>query len=264
VKSLSCMMLTTNGPDRAKDRDEALRSIDKSNARWPYNRILAVDQTCNIVDVCFHPLWKTVYGPNQGMARNMESGLKEINGELLFYCEDHVVLRRFPSIIALEYMFSDPLPSGKSLGYVCYNTHVLDPGQLDADGRFHRFIQDPKNYITIVGEKLLIKTPGIRDAYYTNFPAAIVRTELFKKMLQWCFENRVGKAVEPSFCEAWFALGFDQEYETAIYVLPDFQPEGKTFSDLHSSACITFVDNDPDMHARKKITTNENKGKLVW
>jgi len=262
VISLSCMMLTTNSPDRAKDREAALHSIEKSNARWPHNRILATDRTCNIVDSCFHPLWKTVYGPNQGMSRNIESGLKEINGELLFYCEDHVVLRRFPSILALECMFND-LPSKKKLGYVCYNTHVLDPGQADPDGRFLRFVQDPKNYITIVGEKLLIKNPEIRDAYYVNFPAAIVRTELFKKMLQWCFENRIGKAVEPSFCEAWFALGFDQEYETAIYVLPDFQPEGKTFSDLHSFACMRFVDNNPDMHERKKSITNSTKGKLV-
>ena len=262
--SLSCMMLTTNGPDRAKDREAALHSIEKSNARWPYKRILAADRTCNIVDSCFHPLWKTVYGPNQGMARNMESGLKYIDEEILFYCEDHIVLRRFPSILALECMFNDPLPSGKKLGYVCYNTHVLDPGQADPDGHFLQFVQDPKNYVTIVGEKLLIKKPEIQDAYYINFPAAIVRTDLFRKMLQWCFENRVGKAVEPSFCEAWFALGFDQEYETAIYVLPDFQPEGKTFSDLHSSAGMTFVDNCEELKLRKKITTSSNRGKLVW
>ena len=76
--TLSCMMLTTNGPDRAKDREAALYSIEKSNARWPYNRILAIDRTCNIVNDCFHPLWKTVYGPGQGMARNMEVGLKNI------------------------------------------------------------------------------------------------------------------------------------------------------------------------------------------
>lgn len=263
--SISCLMITTNRPDRMWRTMQALETV---NYYGPHlsKKVLSVDLLPEFQPGCENELvpaaqtmgWKVITGECTGrraMVNNIWRGLCEIpdGGDYVFYCEDHVRIQDIPYEWDLEY-----LRNHGSVEWICYNTHVHQenllnvPGFIERPGREGRlaFINEKEHWVrTPNGREFLVKDTPIQDEYYLNFPAAITHVSTFRRLWQYACDNYQGIGIEIGFTKAWFDTRMAQSWNPAIFAeagtiaalpLPDFHA-------LHMRARMRFRNNDPSM-----------------
>jgi len=182
----------------------------------------------------------------RGMANNMLRGLQRIDGDLLLYCEDDVVINRIPSREVMEDLFFGP----NSVGCVVYNTHAHCPwlGKKGEEPKL-KYINDRSNYFCSkksTRDLFLVKSEFIKDEYWICFPVAIMKTEVFRSLL-----NRActfsGLGMEPGMTKAWFELGFGK-WSVVMYVKEDTLDSFPIdFQELYNKANMQFWNNDANL-----------------
>lgn len=264
--SIGCLMIATNLPDRLLQTMRAILSVDRANSIHPIldKKILSIDLQPGIQG-CEDDLrrnaelrgWEVVVAPCTGyraMINNISRGLKLLtNVDILFYCEDHIIVDRLPSRRDI-----DVLVGGGRFGWINFNTHIYEenllnlPTYVAPPGRDSKmeYINDLDNWISSPdGDDYLVKKPSIRDEYFLNFPAALAPRMIFEALLQYGMQHYSNIGIEIGFTRAWFDLGWSQIKEVGIYTKPgtiDRIPFA-SFGELHAQACIQFRNNNPDM-----------------
>ena len=258
MNTLSCLMITTTVRERYRLQRPTVMSIEAANDKGQLTeKIMSVDV---VAGHSFEPEWfaqyeqlgwKVVYGPctvHRGMANNMERGLQHVTGDMLFYCEDDVLIQRIPDHRCLRAWFVD-----EDMGALVYNTHVLAPWTTEqsvVDERI-KYINTPSNYYVFNpfrDEDMYLRKDEriLYDEYWICFPACIMPVELFMNCLLHAGLFCKGKGMEPGMSEAWFRLNYNQKFTTAMYVQPEIQTKigTLTFQDVYDLAQMRFWNND--------------------
>lgn len=260
--TVGCLVITTNLPHRLCRTLALLKSVDLVNRGLFSTKVLSVDLQADVRG-CEDLLrqygdengWKVIQAPCTGeraMIHNILRGLQCIKEDILFYCEDHILVDSLPSLHEVENMIG-----GGYVSWVNFNTHILEenllgiPEFVEPPGRDERmaFINDPSNWCAAEGHDYLIKETHIRDEYFLNFPAALAPRKVFAELLAYGMEHYSGVGIEIGFTQAWFDLGWDHIKQVAIITKPltlDCIPF-TSFGRLHQQACIQFRNNNPEM-----------------
>jgi len=263
--SVGCLVITTNLPHRLGRTIALLNSIDQADNCFLDNRVLSIDLQPG-VEGCENNLrqmyeergWQVVQGDCTGeraMLNNIQRGLALIEEDALFYCEDHVIIRRLPRPEDLQFLFGY-----RDIGWINFNTHIHEenllgvPNFVESPDREDKlaYINCSNHWLRVgppTGDHYLVKKPQIKDEYYLNFPAAIAPRRIFAELLKYGLENYSGVGIEIGFTRAWFDTHQDERTDAAIYTLPKTSDQipFKTFRDLHNCACMRFRNNDPEM-----------------
>lgn len=267
--SIGCLVITTNLPHRLNRTVALLESIDQHGPCLFQKKVLSIDLQPDIegcedaLRSMFEPKgWMVVQAPCTGeraMLHNIQRGLMHLDTDLLFYCEDHIIVERLPSENDLHYVMDREM-----VQWINFNTHVHQEnllgieGYVDPPGREVKmaYINSlrsndgmPHWYRAPSGDEYLIKEDCIRDEYYLNFPAAIASRKVFTELMAYGMEHYSGIGIEIGFTRAWFDLGYDRIGQVAIYVQPGTTVKipFESFGQLHQQACIRFRNNDPSM-----------------
>ena len=251
---ISVLLVTTDLPERLHLLDAAIASIDRNDHGFG-QKVLSIDFIANepsddLVNKLFGKYkdlgWEMVFGRcsgHQGMANNIKRGLGVVNGDIIFYSEDDIVVNRIPA--SIEEIFSAGV-LGKPIGYVCYNTHVHDLANPLTAGPKIGFINNVSNYIQIGGEMFFVKSEKIRDQYYLNAPVMITRTDIFRQLLSYATKSCLGMGMEPALTKAWFDLGYGMIHSVLIYVKPDiFSAMPLDIDKFYHQANMQFWNNTP-------------------
>lgn len=254
---VSCLVITTTISSRFDLLSNTIDSIEEHGAGILDQKVLSID----IVEG--HPYnkedfyvyedlgWFLVIGAcsgRRGMANNILRGLANIDGDILFYCEDDVIINKIPSRETLELLFLD---FNNPLGCIVYNTHAHNLWDTDERSKYlkKQYINDSDNYFGIdTDDFFLVKEYPIRDEYLICFPAAIMMVDKFRSCLKYACENCVGMGMEPGMTKAWTDLGFVHQYPVVMYVsktiLPNTEEDSIDFQDLYNRANMQFWNND--------------------
>lgn len=262
---ISCLMITTNRFGRIPWTLRALDSIE-SNAKCTFKeKILSVDmlhgESMNISAFCKYEAlgWKIIVGDctgYRGMINNQLRGLEHITSEMLFYCEDHIVIERVPSIDMLHIIFD-----GKdNIKWLNYNTHIIEENLINKrvssdreqvlikEHKCLKYISTRENYVIYGEDCFLLKSLELADEYYLNFPATITTTKIFKLLLATGCKHYQDIGIEVGFTKAWFDCQLAYRFNVAIYVKPTVIPTKIiTFDELHDNAYMRFRNNDLSM-----------------
>ena len=250
---ISCLVITTTIKERFHLLCNAIDSIERCNDES------VLDQKVLSIDIVegqpyrrrdfekFEKMgWHLAKGPcsgSHGMANNMHRGLAYIDGDILFYCEDDVIIQKIPTRKNLDLMFYNTRP----FGAIVYNTHA--DNTLEKEGTESRlnYINDTSKYFGDGDDTFLLKGEPIKDEYWICFPAAIMKTDHFRSCLSYACKNCLEMGMEPGMTKAWFDLGFGSE-PVAMYVqrdiLNDFPVD---FQKLHDRANMQFWNNDVNL-----------------
>ena len=261
--NISCLMITTNKPERFAMLDAAIMSIE-NNAQCEFKeKVLSVDWLEG-TEPTLEPFkryeklgWTLVGGwctGHRAMVNNIIRGLSQITSDILFYCEDHVIIECVPELPALEVLFDGPFNGTLvNIGWINYNTHIVEENLLnvpnfvqkeDKDNLRINYINNKSNYVSCWNETFLKKSFIIADEYHLNFPAAITPTEIFKRLLSHGYQHYQNIGIEIGFTKAWMELYSDKD--VLIYVKN--RPKKRiTFKDFHNLAQIKFRNNDSKM-----------------
>lgn len=247
----TCLMITTTVKERFHLLHNAIMSVEKCNTGILDQKVLSVD----IVEgypynsqqfQCYRDLgWFVVEGAcsgHRGMANNMLRGLANVDHELLFYCEDDVILHRIPTREHLEELFNTKLGN---VGAIVYNTHACAPWVKEDLEYKLKYINDKYNYFGDGEDWFLAKGMPIKDEYWICFPVAIMRTEHFRQCLKYAYENCSNMGMEPGMSKAWFDLGFGDSQLVVMYVKKDIEKHlPLDFQGLYNMANMQFWNND--------------------
>lgn len=257
--SISCLMITTNKPERFAMLEKAIMSIEE-NARCDFKeKVLSVDWL-NGYDPSLEHFkkyqdlgWIVIGGwctGHRAMINNITRGLSEVTSAFLFYCEDHVIIKSVPELVTLDVLFNILPMNG---GWINYNTHIVEENLLNVSdfvqkedkGNYKiKYINAKDNYVVCRDEAFLKKSRSIADEYYLNFPAAITLTEIFRSLLSYGVQHYHDVGIEIGFTRAWMALY--PKHDVFIYVKN--KPSRRiTFKQLHKLAQMKFRNNDPKM-----------------
>jgi hypothetical protein len=257
-------MITTNIEERYPLLQNAIASVERCDKGVLDQKVLSVDimkgSSYNSSD--FQQFvdsgWLLVEGDcsgYSGMANNISRGLSRIDGDLLFYCEDDIVVNRIPSRENLERLFSGSNP----LGFIVYNTHACAPWITEGLQPKLDYINDKVNYLQRGDDLFLIKGESIRDEYWICFPVAIMETDNYRSCLAHAKMSCGKMGMEPGMTKAWLALGFDK-YPAAVYVQKNiFDSFPLNFQKLHDNANMRFWNNDVTL---RHSSINDRKNTL--
>jgi hypothetical protein len=258
MMDIGCLVITTNRPDRLERTCRALDSIPDQFGQ----KVISIDLLPEVEKGCEQELidlygpkgWQIVTGACTGlraMQNNMLRGLRKINTEYLFYCEDHIVIENIPMLEDLEKLFRN------DCGWINFNTHIheenlLDvPGFVEPPGRQIKldWINNPRHWVPLSSGDFLYKGPSIYDEYLLNFPAAITKTTIFRELLKYGMGHYHDIGIEIGFTKAWKDAGFQESLGVCVLaqvgtkrILPF-----SSFQELHNRACMKFRNNDPTM-----------------
>lgn len=267
--SVGCLVITTNLPHRLERTTALLNSIEVSNRFLLDQKVLSIDLQPGIegceahLRKTYEPLgWEVIQAECTGhraMLYNIMRGLSVLKTELLFYCEDHILVERLPTKDDLYYVMDR-----EDVTWINFNTHIHQenllgiPGYVEPPGREEKmaFIntwRDPDGmphwYKAPSGDTYLVKNRCIRDEYYLNFPAAMAPRRVFASLLNYGMANYSDIGIEIGFTRAWFDMGWDKLGQVAVYTKPGTTDKipFQSFGELHQQACIRFRNNDPSM-----------------
>lgn len=272
--SISCLMITTNRPERLKMTRAALESIEANSGdikSWRCcfkEKVLSIDCLDNVSETnhTLDPLeeliseytgkgWIVTRGGctgYRGMINNIKRGLEHITSDKLFYCEDHVVIKQIP-----HEDFIDSVFESDDVRWICYNTHIVEQNLLgipnfvekpDIGGDKMSYINDKRNYHATDEGVFLIKGTPLIDEYYLNFPAAIADTKIFRLLLATGCEHYHDIGIELGFTKAWFDCKLADRFEVAIYLSDTILESCSVdFRSIHYYAQMRFRNNDPSM-----------------
>lgn len=254
---LDLLLITTNIENRLPLLDNTVQSIER-NGREFTRKVMSIDMFPGGKPVSYFDRykklgWTIVSGesvPVRGMVENQRRGLEHIKSDFVFYCEDDIVINKVPSLDSLHRI-------KERLGFICYNTHIAVNTQQATIDRIN-FVKQDLNYIVASDDVFLVKKPLLRDPYYLNFPAAIIRTKAFKGIHAIMDTELRGLGVEPAMTEGWFILGFDKNLDTFVYVDAKILEEKPTnLEDFHTFAQMNFFNNDVSLR-HPSINNREN------
>ena len=179
----------------------------------------------------------------RSMILNHQNAISKVKNLVTFYTEDDIIINKVPKPDTIDKLFIE-----RSVGFVSYNNHVWFNFKQNPP-HIINFISNPDNYITVNGETFLVKNSTIQDQFYLNFPVAIFRTDVMKKLHDYAMVHCQGKTIESGLTQAWFDLGYDKKYKVLIYlkdeILQDIR-DGKqlTVIDYYNYAQMNFWNND--------------------
>lgn len=263
--SITCMLITTNVTNRLHLLENTVRSIEQCNSDLFDAKVMSVDILPNGSTVDYFNRferrgWTVVSGAcagRNGIVNNQRRGLSHVSTDWVFYTEDDIRINRIPPKLCLSEIDQYRLPSGKKIGFICFNTHI-DSATDNGSQERKKFVNDPANYITIGHEQFLVKNYIVRDEYYLNFPVSIVRKPLFDKMHNYAASNCGSQGVEPGLTHAWFGMQLDHEYESLVYVKPDTTDRlPRSLEQFHDQSNMSFWNNDPSFR-HPSINNREN------
>lgn len=249
---ISCLMITTNIKNRLHLLDKTIKSVQNACNFDLMQKILSIDVFENEKELYYFTKykWKIIHGVcagKRGIAENQIRGTSLISSNYVFYSEDDILINKIPELDTLKKIESYVFPDGKKIGYICYNTHIYE-FPLKAPETHREYINDKNNYISINGDLFLRKSILIKDEYFLNFPAAIIKTELFRKMQEHIKNNYSGKGIETFFSKSWFDLKFDEEYEVLIYVKNNTLSKlPMSLNDFYYQANMNYWNNDNNL-----------------
>lgn len=227
---ISCLMITTNVPDRLHLLDNTLRSVEACNNGLLDGKTLSIDIMPEYkFDLDYFKQyermgWTLVTGGcsgYRGMLNNMIRGLNNVNPcDYIYYVEDDVVITRLPSRDTFDSIATTPTHHNKMLGYSCLSTHILSLDEPPQPER-QAFINNKANYQFWGEELFLVKEEVLMDKYYLNFPSAFIKDSLFRSMISYASKKFKGIGMEPGLTKAWFDLGLNKAYDVGIYVKPE-------------------------------------------
>jgi len=252
---VTCLMITTTVKERLHLLHNTIMSIEKCN------KTKVLDQKVLSVDIIEgHPYeaqhfqqyrdlgWFVVEGSclgRQGMANNMLRGLANVDHDLLFYCEDDVVIHRIPTKKHLKELFDSKLGN---VGAIVYNTHACAPWEETGLESKLKYINDKCNYFGDGEDWFLAKGDPIKDEYWITFPAAIMKTINFRNCLNYACVHCVNKGMEPGMTQAWFDLGLGDSTVVVMYVKKEINKHFPLdFQGLYNMANMQFWNNDVNL-----------------
>lgn len=225
----SCLMITTNAPNRLSLLDDNIMSIERTNNNFLSQKVLSIDLFPeHSVDLRsfkkYEELgWDLVSGKctgHRGMLNNILRGLGRLSPtDYIFYVEDDILIDRLPAKGTIKHLGSE------NIGFVCFGARIMvlkgpSAPEVIPDNK-KQFINNTKNYKRFGKDLFLIKREFLRDNYYLNFPAAIVKDDVFRLLMNHSAKHCAGVGMEIGLTNTWFELNLDKKYDVAIYVRPD-------------------------------------------
>ena len=273
--TVGCLFITTNLNRRLNMVEDAIRSIDKYGFDFD-KKIISVDCIDPSGDISFFNRfkgWEIVFnrGNKEGLNGHQKKALQHIDTDYLFYFEDKLKVLRLPSKEKIEKIM-------EGFEYICFNMHMTE-NFCEPPDNIVDYINQKNNYKKIGCDLFLIKSPELSDDYYLNFPACIVKTNMFKKLQSLALKNYPDLPVEVSINKIW--LKYYRDKKVAIYVQPDtISKRPMNLMDFFYQSCIKYWNNCPDLRVRsikvcesrlsaeyirrkKILETYENKRNLV-
>lgn len=260
MSTMTCMMITTTVRERYHLQRATVHSIEKASIDGQLDqKVMSVD----VVDGhSYEPEWfqqylelgwQVIFGPcsgHRGMANNMLRGLQMVTENLLFYCEDDVIIQKIPSKKTLDVLFNTNYGDCR-LGALVYNTHVLAPWVKDEQVKKDRlkYINDRTHYDYIDDSAILVKGIELFDEYWICFPAGIFHKHLFHTCLNYAQSACVGMGMEPAMSKAWDELRINENFRTAMYLQEQVKDKmgTLTFQDMYDLAQMRFWNNDESL-----------------
>lgn len=99
------------------------------------------------------------------MILNQKNSILNASSDIIFYCEDDIIVNKIPKIETINKLFNETLINNKPVGYISYNNHVYFNFNENPE-HIIKFINDINNYVEIDGDVFLIKNIIIRGINY--------------------------------------------------------------------------------------------------
>ena len=214
---MDCLLITTNLEERFEKLKKCTEYLNKFNFK---TKNLSIDCfTENAVqDFSFFEKngWNINKHERKGIFGNIVEGLKGLESEWLFYCEDDVAVEKIPThdeIISIQNLKS----GNRKAGYISFMFGGMEEGRNVKE--LNEYLKSKKSYKDVSKEsQIFLRQEKFKNDFFINFPVALFQKEALNELVDYIKLYKQGKQVEQAFSEAWIEKGMCERYFSLSYI----------------------------------------------